>query len=168
VAKGNVEQMRGVPITLFRDRTHEPNIHFCSIHFIEGMFGIDALGWVASLWRPVFERDSRAMPNAFQNSRDLRGDHRLHDQPPTLIHKPPPRSCRGGHPIRYISHYPSGCSFPLALVDCFRTATAAYSKGAPFYNAWECFCFRTFGPAFRSSLFMGRFGFPQKTDNRAR
>jgi hypothetical protein len=25
----------------------------------------------------------------------------------------------------------------LALVDCFRTATAAYSKGAPFYNAWE-------------------------------
>jgi hypothetical protein len=26
----------------------------------------------------------------------------------------------------------------VAWVDCFSTATAAYKKGAPFYNAWPC------------------------------
>jgi hypothetical protein len=48
----------------------------------------------------------------------------------------PPKSCPGRHQARYIAHYSSGCSSLLPLLVCFSTATAAYRKGAPFYNAW--------------------------------
>src|SRR5437588_6445618 len=74
--------------------------------------------------------------NEIQNRRRPRRQHRLQDQPATLVQY----RHRDRIPVDIqpdISHtIHLGVPFFRLVVVCFITATAAYSKGAPFYNAW--------------------------------
>src|SRR5271157_564287 len=89
--------------------------------------------------RSFFEGDVQRASHSMdkiQNRRRPGRQYRLHHQPPTLVQ----HRHRNRVPVDIhanISHtiHP-GVPFVALEVDCFVSATAAYSKGAPFYNAW--------------------------------
>src|SRR5271157_59726 len=88
-----------------------------------------------SFFEGDLQRASHAM-DKIQNRRPPGRQHRLHHQPPTLVQ----HRHRNRVPVDIhanISHtiHP-GVPFVALEVDCFVSATAAYPKGAPFYNAW--------------------------------